>query len=334
MQRKDIILFGASKMGEIAYIMLKDKYNIIYYCDNDKTKMDKYINGIKIISVSELMQINNKTKIIISSDYYREISKQLTEMGINNFEIFSLNINPYSESSSDCYSNMKEVNLGRFLKSLGDEISFNNLTFISGGSGVLDYAFLKAIAIKFKITSYLEIGSYIGESMDAVSSVVSKCYSISLPDEELEEHFANKGMNNFSSYFMHRNRDIGQYKGDSKEFDYILIDKDIQLVFIDGDHSYTGVYKDTRNIFNFINTENTIVVWHDFKTNGEYRLPVINAVFDALPEKYHDNIYSVDNNICGIYIPSKYIDSFEFNKDKDKLYSYEVKLKIKENRFI
>lgn len=330
-QKEEIILFGASKLGEIAYLMLKDQYNILYYCDNDETKIDKLINDIKVISPERLMGIDDNIKIIISSTYYREISKQLTTMQKNKFEVFSININHYIEDSSDNYPNIKDVNLGIFFESIGKEISLENVAFISGGSGVLDYAFLKAIALKFQIRGYLEIGSFIGESMDAVSRVVKECYSISLPDVSLEELFNNKGMRNFASYFMNR-ENVVQYKGDSKEFDFNLINTNIQFVFIDGDHSYNGVYQDTRNIFDFINIDETIVVWHDFKTiTGKYRLPVINAVFDALPEELRGNVYGVDNNICGIYIPNKFLNDFEFTKDGNTLFSYEVNIKLKKN---
>lgn len=331
MGKEDIILFGASKLGQIAYIMLKDKYNIIHYCDNDNGKIGEKINGIEVIDSSYLAEYSRKIKVIITSHHYKEISMQLINIGFNNFEVFSVNINPINESNQIFHTSMGEVNLGSFLKTLDKDILLNNITFSRWGSYVLDYVFLKALALKFNVTKYLEIGSYIGESIDAVATVVNKCYSISLPDEELAEHFEHCGKSNFSSFFMHRHNNVIQYKGDSKTFDYSLIDNDLQLIFIDGDHSYNGVYIDTKNIFNIVDVEDVIVVWHDFKTSNGFLASVVNAVYDALPSSLHDKIYYVDNNLCGIYIPDKYIKEFSFSRDRNLLYSYEMSISVKEN---
>ena len=300
MQQQDVILFGASKLGEIAYIMLKDMYNIIYYCDNDSSKIGSFINGIEVISTEDLLKIDKSLKIIITSSYYSTIVKQLIDMNKENFEVFSISINPHSETTKLNKFNLREINLGKFLKSIENKIQLNNLTFITGGSGILDYAFLKALAIKFNIESFLEIGSFIGESINNISKVVKKCYSLSLPNEFSAHIFERRNMNNFSSYFMNGQDNIIQYKCDSKNFDFNLIDEKVGLVFIDGDHSYSGVFSDTRNIFNIIDTSKAIVVWHDFKQGHEYRLPVINAVFDATPKELHKNIFLVDIYYCGL----------------------------------
>ena len=37
------ILFGASKLGRLAYDYLKDKYDIRYYCDNDDKKLVSFL---------------------------------------------------------------------------------------------------------------------------------------------------------------------------------------------------------------------------------------------------------------------------------------------------
>lgn len=87
---KNIILFGASKLGEIAYDFLKDKYNILNFCDNNKQKAGQYFHGIKIISFQELMDLVScrDFEIIISSQYSNEIKAQLIQNGIKKFRDF------------------------------------------------------------------------------------------------------------------------------------------------------------------------------------------------------------------------------------------------------
>lgn len=331
---ENVILFGASKLGKIAYLMLKDKFNILYFCDNDKNKIGSKLNNIEIISLEELKKFDNKIKIYITSQYYKEISRQLVNLGITNFEKFALIINGEEEKIAiEEKLNIKEINLGKFLYDLNISIQLNNMVYMYGaGSSILDYAFLKGLIKKFGFSTYLEIGSFIGESMDVVSSGLKKCYSISLPDETLKSFFDEKGKINFGSYFLNNKLNVIQFKEDSKSFDYNIIKDKIDLVFIDGDHSYKGIATDTKNIFNLIDTENTIVVWHDFKFNGYFRMPTVNAIYDVLPKEFHPKIYAVDNNMCGVYIPDKYIDCFNFDKEHNILYSYETQLVTKINK--
>jgi len=221
--------------------------------------------------------------------------------------------------------------LGKLIKNF-TELKLNNQTFFPSGLSALDYLFLKALAIKFNVRTYLEIGSFIGESMDDVIDVVDRGISISLLDLELEEYFKLREMKNLASYFSN-NKKITQYKEDSRKFDYSKLPKDIDLVFIDGDRSYEGVLSDTKNISMCVDMTNTIMVWHDFRYGKEmFRYSVIDGVFDALDTKYHDNIFYVDNNSSGIYIPDKYLYKFDFSNNDDIFYSYESTIKIKTNR--
>lgn len=82
-----VILFGASKLGEIAFNVLKNRYNICFFCDNDKNKWNKNFCGKKIISPNELKEHINY-KIIIASMYYVSISEQLKNLGLENLYVF------------------------------------------------------------------------------------------------------------------------------------------------------------------------------------------------------------------------------------------------------
>lgn len=88
MNKENIILFGASRLGEIAFNVLKDRCNICYYSDNDKSKWNKLFCGIKIIAPDELVKFSDN-KIVIASMYYGEICVQLKNMGLDNIYIFS-----------------------------------------------------------------------------------------------------------------------------------------------------------------------------------------------------------------------------------------------------
>lgn len=97
---ENIIIFGASRYGEIACHVLKRDYNIKAFADNDSAKWNGMFCGIKVISPEEIT-INDK--VIIASQYYYSIGLQLFKMKIRNVKKFiyhgELNkVDDYSET--------------------------------------------------------------------------------------------------------------------------------------------------------------------------------------------------------------------------------------------
>lgn len=97
---KNAIIIGASKKGKIAYYAFNDQYNIVNFLDNNSQLWGKEFEGIKILSVNDISNINYDV-IIIASAYYDEIKLQLEEMGIKNKILqFDYSLN----GKGDCYS--------------------------------------------------------------------------------------------------------------------------------------------------------------------------------------------------------------------------------------
>lgn len=82
-----VLIFGASKGGESVYRALQDGYNIIGFLDNNVKVQGRKLFGEIIYSPIQLAQLEFD-KIIIASDYHKEIKKQL----INEFHITTENI--------------------------------------------------------------------------------------------------------------------------------------------------------------------------------------------------------------------------------------------------
>jgi predicted O-methyltransferase YrrM len=337
----NLIIFGASTLGNSAYHALKISYNIQCFCDNDKNKWGKKLNGVEIKSPDILTNEKN-VRVIIASMYSEEIGRQLRKLGIGNFYIFkpailskdNLELNK-TLRNKDIDLSIQEINLGRFLMQTAESFTVEDMAFLHNGSFLQDYIFLKALAKKFEVRTYLEIGSFMGESISSVAEFADVCYSVSLPDENAKALFKNKyKKNNFSRYFSRKKSNVIHYECDSKIFDFNSIKETIDLVFIDGDHTYEGVVSDTQKIFEAINRDETIVVWHDFKFyNRGYWNSIVKAVFDTLPAHFHNQVFATDNNMCGIYIPKKYLSYFETINEASELFSYEITVKPKRNLF-
>lgn len=82
-----VIIFGASQKGNIAFDMLSKDYDVIGFADNNKSKWGKKFCGKDIIAPEALLDEDN-TLIIIASQYYVEIHRQLINMGICDSKVF------------------------------------------------------------------------------------------------------------------------------------------------------------------------------------------------------------------------------------------------------
>lgn len=161
--------------------------------------------------------------------YINEIQEQLEKLNIPSYEIFNCGISNFHNNKTK----LRKISVGALVNEL-EQISINNLSFIGGGSTALDYFLLKVVAQKIQAKTYLEIGTWTGESISTVAEVVENCISISLEDNSLDEIFKNYcDKSNFSRYFSYKKENIEHFIADSKSFDYSNVKKP-DLVFSDG----------------------------------------------------------------------------------------------------
>lgn len=97
---KNVFLFGASKLGELAHSALKTKYNIVGFIDNDYQKQGDILCNVKIHNPKILENLLD-VYVIISSMYDIEIVGQLFEMGIKKFGVFIINNGDYEIQNYD-----------------------------------------------------------------------------------------------------------------------------------------------------------------------------------------------------------------------------------------
>lgn len=139
LKEKEIIIFGAGEKGKRGAFKLAG-YKIIAFCDNDAKKHGQSINGIKIISIEELISANhNELMIIICSNYEKEIREQLLNEKIYNFiSITQIDFGGGEEYYDEQYFEWQQ-SMGKF----GGKIKSNffkpyiknNMTVLEFGSG-------------------------------------------------------------------------------------------------------------------------------------------------------------------------------------------------------
>ncbi|URZ16013.1 2,3,4,5-tetrahydropyridine-2,6-dicarboxylate N-acetyltransferase [Clostridium felsineum DSM 794] len=79
-KNKKLIVFGASKMGETALKILKQRnIEVNFIFDNDSNKNNKFVENVKVVMPHK--NEGSNYIILITSMYYNEIAEQLVELG-------------------------------------------------------------------------------------------------------------------------------------------------------------------------------------------------------------------------------------------------------------
>ncbi len=86
---RQIILFGAGMMFEDYMKKCGDKYRPAFLVDNDESKWGRRRRGIEIRKPEAILEVaEGKRHLIICSYYYREIAKQLEQMGVCDYRVY------------------------------------------------------------------------------------------------------------------------------------------------------------------------------------------------------------------------------------------------------
>lgn len=339
-----VVIYGAGNVGKSLYFYLRKQkdYECLFFVDGNKNKEGGVFEGLPIKSPDILEELKD-IQVIIASIYWREILEKIKGIDGIKISVYKPKMADVLLSDAKGIEEVQErddfdvvrkqlgkrtIDLGAFFQDY-QQIKCKELTFLPGGSSVLNYAFLKTLAIKYNCRNYLEIGTYIGESINVLSDCCEKLYSITAPEDgefSMDEYCKKRELPNYSERLAYSDK-IRHFYCDSKVFDYSKIQDSVDLYFIDGDHTYNGVYADTRNIFEVRNGK-SIVVWHDFrKSTFQYNQEVVSAVKDILGDDFR-NVFVTNGNLCGVYLPNDYIQDFKLKELKYErcadLYTYDV----------
>ncbi len=193
------------------------------------------------------------------------------------------------------------------------KIQVSPFAFLEGGSLPTDLALLKILAQKNKDSVYFEIGTWRGESVANVASVAKECYTLNLSSEEMQTLGLSKKYIDLHEHYSKKIKNVQHLKGHSFTFDFSPFKNKIDLVFVDGDHHYESVLKDTATAFSLLKNNQSIIVWHDYSAGPEMiRWEVFRGIYEATPAEKRKHLYKVSNTQCAIYYPfdieNKYVE--------------------------
>lgn len=188
--------------------------------------------------------------------------------------------------------------------------NIQSYSFLQGTSLITDFVLLKAMAKKNPSCSYLEIGSWRGESIVNVADITTDCTSVTLSANEMKELNFGEDFIKVHGVFSNHLDTIQKVEINSHTFDFNTLNKKFDLIFVDGDHSYEGVLNDTKKVFPLRKNENSVIVWHDYGFGTEdVRYSTLQAILDGIPKENHKNLYHVSNTMCAIYLENNNLET-------------------------
>ena len=197
---------------------------------------------------------------------------------------------------------------------------------LEGTSTLLDVALLRSLAEQFDKCSYLEIGTWRGESVANLASVAHDCITVNLPDKEMIEMGLPKKYVESHRFFSRDLKNVEHIQHNSSTFDFKTLNKKFDLIFVDGDHHYQQVKNDTAKVFELLRDENSVIVWHDYAYQpGDVRFEVLAGIMDGCPDLYKGHLYHVSNTLCAIFTRRNYQAKFVEAHDKPTIV-FDVKL--------
>jgi predicted O-methyltransferase YrrM len=174
--------------------------------------------------------------------------------------------------------------------------------YLDGGSTPIDLALLKGLAKKYDSCEYFEIGTWRGESAANVASVAKHCTTLNLPDSDMLSMGLSKKYVGLHRFFSKGLQNVTHLQGNSLAYDYKSLQKKFDLIFIDGDHHYESVMSDTKNAFELLKDEHSMIVWHDYgHTPNDIRWDVLRGILDGCPADKRNKLYRVSNTLCAIF---------------------------------
>ena len=205
--------------------------------------------------------------------------------------------------------------------------------YLSGATMPIDIALLRALAKKIGAQNYFEIGTWRGESVANVASVVPECTTLNLSREEIIALTHSEEYADLHGFFSKNLPNVKQIHGNSLHFDFAPYEKKFDLVFIDGDHHYESVKSDTAAAFKLLKDENSILVWHDYGFDPEsIRWSVLRGILEGMPTEEHHRLFHISNTMCAVYLPDSLTNTIHptvLRPHEKPTHYFEVNIKAK-----
>lgn len=115
-----IVLYGASLTGQVA-LQHYGKEKVRCFCDGDSKKVGTLVDGIKVISKEQLLEIKDEIELVITSNKHVEIVKDLRRLGISDYKLFCIKKSTCSPEEQEEYSKLRVSVRTAFMQCFSDK---------------------------------------------------------------------------------------------------------------------------------------------------------------------------------------------------------------------
>lgn len=229
------------------------------------------------------------------------------------FSFFSI-VNEFYQSS---HGHLRDFTLTKTYQALKSQPIFAHCDYFHADSTVtrpMETHVLATLTYYFKPKNIFEIGTYNGfTTLHFAYNSPSDCtvYTLDLPPDYNVEHMDKSSKYSYDDWLVVElsmahikertyNGDRNSVKikelfGDSATFDFSPYYGRMDLIFIDGSHSYEYIKSDTENAFRML-SQDGVIIWHDF----DYIIH--KDVFKYLNKLSQEReIYSITNTRFAVY---------------------------------
>jgi predicted O-methyltransferase YrrM len=179
--------------------------------------------------------------------------------------------------------------------------------FGDGGSLPTDLLLLRALARQRPNCRYFEIGTWRGESAANVAAEAATVHTLNLSAAELRGLGLPERYINLHGFFSKARANVVHLHGNSATYDLAALHRTagpFDVIFIDGDHRFEAVRRDTARVFEHLVGPATVVVWHDASRQpGQPRWEVLAGLLAGLPPGLPGQLAQVGNTLCALYAP-------------------------------
>ena len=160
------------------------------------------------------------------------------------------------------------------------EVDLSRLVSVGGNITVEEMTVIAALVKARKAATCFEIGTFDGRTTENIARnqpAGACCYTLDLPAPETESKMATKlALATGDTTYIMKDQSgtrisetsknggkIKQLYGDSAKFDFTPYYGKIDLMFVDGSHSYEYVLSDTEAAYKMVRSGG-IILWHDY----------------------------------------------------------------------
>jgi predicted O-methyltransferase YrrM len=171
-------------------------------------------------------------------------------------------------------------------------VSFIEPDQVNGNVSVAELLIINALIVKKPAEAIFEIGTFDGRTtvnMAANSCPHGKVYTLDLPEtainaaqlplDDWDRQYVHKSASGVRFHGTQWELQIVQLLGDSATFDYTPYEGKMDLVFIDGSHSYDYVKSDTQKALKLA-ASSAYILWHDYQPFWSGVVQYLNELYD------------------------------------------------------